>query len=60
MLVVELLGCSEGVGFQLGIFFQYFEITNVLAYTLAFVVVILLIETVIIRPWEKAVMRWRL
>lgn len=59
VLVVELLGCSEGVGFQLGIFFQYFEITNVLAYTLAFVIVILLIEAVLIRPWEKAVMRWR-
>ncbi len=60
VLVVELLGCSDGVGFQLGIFFQYFEITNVLAYTLAFVVVILLIEAVLIRPWEKAVMRWRI
>lgn len=59
VLVVELLGCSEGLGFQLGVFFQYFDITGILAYTFAFVVLILLIEGVVLRPWERAVLRWR-
>ncbi|MEM9315323.1 MAG: ABC transporter permease, partial [Pseudomonadota bacterium] len=59
VLVVELLGCSEGLGFQLGVFFQYFDITGILAYTFAFVVLILLIEGLLVRPWERAVLKWR-
>jgi NitT/TauT family transport system permease protein len=59
VLVVELLGCSDGVGFQLGVFFQYFDITGILAYTFAFVLLIVMIEMLVIRPWEGAVMRWR-
>ena len=59
VLVVELLGCSEGLGFQLGVFFQYFDITGILAYTFAFVILILLIEGALLRPWERAVLRWR-
>jgi NitT/TauT family transport system permease protein len=59
VLVVELLGCSEGLGFQLGVFFQYFDITGILAYTLAFVLLILALEALVLRPWERSVMRWR-
>lgn len=59
VLVVELLGCSEGMGFQLGVYFQYFDITGILAYAFAFVVLILLIEGLVLRPWERAVLRWR-
>jgi NitT/TauT family transport system permease protein len=59
VLVVELLGCSEGMGFQLGVYFQYFDIAGILAYTVAFVILILTIEALLIRPWERSVMRWR-
>ena len=59
VLVVELLGCSEGLGFQLGVFFQYFDITGILAYATAFVTLILCIEGFVLRPWERTVMRWR-
>lgn len=59
VLVVELLGCSEGMGFQLGVYFQYFDITGILAYTFAFVLLILLIEGIVLRPWERHVLRWR-
>lgn len=59
VLVVELLGCSEGLGFQLGVFFQYFDIEGILSYTFAFVAIILAIEAFLLRPWERAVMRWR-
>ncbi|OFI33614.1 ABC transporter permease [Alteromonas lipolytica] len=59
VLVVELLGCSDGVGFQLSLFFQYFDITSVLAYTLAFACIIFAIEGGILRPWERRVLQWR-
>lgn len=59
VLVVELLGRSDGVGFQLGTFFQFFDITSILAYTLAFVLVIYAIESLALRPLEARLNRWR-
>lgn len=59
VLVVELLGCSNGVGFQLQVFYQFFDITSILAYTLAFAGVVLLIEAVVMRPVENRLTRWR-
>jgi ABC-type nitrate/sulfonate/bicarbonate transport system permease component len=59
VLVAELIGCSNGVGFQLGIYFQYFDIAGILAYTFAFVGIVLISEAGLIRRWESSVMRWR-
>ena len=59
VLVVELLGASRGMGFKLGEYFQFFEVDAVLAYALAFVAVIMLLEGFIVRPWEREVLRWR-
>jgi len=59
VLVVELLGRSNGVGFQLGTFFQFFDIKSLLAYTFAFVLVIFVIEAVLMRPLEQRLNRWR-
>jgi NitT/TauT family transport system permease protein len=60
VLVVELLGRSDGVGFQLSIYFQYFDISSILAYTLAFIAVVLAIELAVLRPLEVRLTRWRL
>lgn len=59
VLVVELIGTSEGMGFKLGEFFQFFDIEGVLAYALTFVTIILFIESVVLRPWERRMSRWR-
>ena len=42
VLVVELLGRSNGVGFQIYLSFQLFDVAAILAYTLAFVVDVIL------------------
>lgn len=59
VLVVELLGRSNGVGFQLHLFFQLFDVPSILAYTIAFVAVIQMIEIFIFKPWERHANRWR-
>lgn len=59
VLVVELLGRSNGIGFQLGTYFQFFDITSILAYTFAFALVIFTIEALIMRPLEAKLNRWR-
>jgi NitT/TauT family transport system permease protein len=59
VLVVELLGRSSGVGFELNTYFQFFDIAGVLAYTLAFAATVLLVEGVVMRPLERRLTRWR-
>jgi NitT/TauT family transport system permease protein len=59
VLVVELLGRSNGVGFQIGSYFHFFDITGILAYTLAFALVIFSIEALLLRPLETHINRWR-
>ena len=59
VLVVELLGRSDGVGFQLGNYFQFFDIRSILAYTFAFAAVIFIIEATLMRPMEARLNRWR-
>ncbi len=59
VLVVELLGRSSGIGFQLSMFFQFFDITSILAYSFSFIIVILFIESFILQPMEKKVTAWR-
>jgi NitT/TauT family transport system permease protein len=59
VLVVELLGRSNGVGFEIGIAFQLFDVTRLLAYALPFVAVMLTIETLVVQPFERRVARWR-
>jgi NitT/TauT family transport system permease protein len=60
VLIVELLGRPNGVGFEIGVAFQLFDVTRILAYALAFIAVMLAIETVLVQPLERHVARWRL
>lgn len=59
VLVVELLGRPDGVGFALNLYFQNFNVTGILAYGLAFAALMLLIEAAILRPLENHASRWR-
>lgn len=59
VLVVELLGRSSGIGFQLQTYFQLFDVPRVIAYAAAFVLCVLVIEAAIFMPLERSVGRWR-
>jgi NitT/TauT family transport system permease protein len=59
VLVVELLGRPNGVGFELHLNFQLFNVTAILGYTLAFVAVMLAIEYLLVQPIERHSSRWR-
>ncbi len=59
VLVVELLGRSDGVGFQLYTYFQLVDVASIFAYTLAFVAVVQIIELAGLQPLERRVNQWR-
>jgi NitT/TauT family transport system permease protein len=59
VLIVEMLGRPNGVGFEIGAAFQLFDVTRILAYALAFTLVMLAIEAFLVQPLERHVSRWR-
>jgi NitT/TauT family transport system permease protein len=59
VLVAELLGRPNGVGFEIGVAFQLFDIPLLLAYSLSFAAVVLVIETAFVQPFEVKLSRWR-
>jgi NitT/TauT family transport system permease protein len=59
VLVAELLGRSNGVGFQLNLFFQLFDIAAILAYAFAFILVMQAAEVFLLQPVERRINRWR-
>lgn len=60
VLVVELLGRSNGVGFQIHLHFQMFDVAAILAYTISFAAVMLAVELLVLQPYERSVNRWRI
>jgi NitT/TauT family transport system permease protein len=59
VLVAELLGRPNGVGFEIGTAFQLFDIARILAYALTFAALVQLIETALVQPFERRAARWR-
>lgn len=59
ILVVELLGRSNGMGYQLHLFFQMFDVAGILAYSIAFILVVQLIEWLVLRPLDRQAQRWQ-
>ncbi len=59
VLFVELLGRSDGIGFQISMFFQSFDIKSILSYSFAFILVVIFIENVILEPLDNRIKRWK-
>ncbi len=59
VLIVELLGRPNGVGFEINMAFQLFDMRLLLAYALPFVALMLALETLLVQPFERSVSRWR-
>src|ERR1700686_2563052 len=50
VLVVELIGRPNGVGFVLGSAFSLFDMTKILSYAISFIVLMLVIESLLVQP----------
>jgi NitT/TauT family transport system permease protein len=59
VLVFEVLGSDGGVGYRVSVLFQFFDIAGILAYSAAFIIVVLAIEYGALRPLERRMLRWR-
>lgn len=59
VLFAEVLGRGDGIGYQIEFYYQMFNMTQVLAHALSFLVVMLLIEVGLLGTLERRIFRWR-
>ncbi len=59
VLIVELLGRPNGVGFELNLLFQSFDVAGILAYGLVFAIAMLALEMLLLQPLERRASAWR-
>lgn len=59
VVLSEMFGLSNGVGYQLKVQFNDFSLAGVMAWTIAFTIVMAVIEFLVLRPIERHVTRWR-
>jgi len=59
VLVVELIGRPNGVGFVLGSAFSLFDMAKILGYAISFIALMLVIEGLLVQPLERRAIRWR-
>jgi NitT/TauT family transport system permease protein len=59
VLFVELLGRSDGIGYKIEFYYQMFNMSEVLAHALLFLLIMLFIEIVLLGKLERHLFRWR-
>lgn len=59
ILVFEFLGRPSGIGFEIQKYFQLFRVDMILAYSLVFIAVMMLVEWLLVAPWDRKMQKWR-
>lgn len=59
VVVTEVFSQSDGIGYQYKKAFDYFQLEEVVAWVIFFLVVVFAVEYLVLRPIERHVFRWR-
>ena len=59
VVLAELLGRTNGVGYQISFYFQMFNMTGILAYGLTMMVILAFIDLVLFGAVQRSAFRWR-
>jgi NitT/TauT family transport system permease protein len=59
VVMIEMLGLTDGVGYEVTRSFQLFDLRSVIAWTLCFLAFVLLVEYLVIRTIERRIYAWR-
>jgi len=59
VVLAELLGRTDGVGYMISFYFQMFNMKGVLAYGTVMMIVLGFIDLVLLGTWQRRVFRWR-
>lgn len=59
VLVFEVLGSDGGIGYRVSVLFQFFDVAGILAYAMAFILVVIAFEYGVLRSLERKLLQWR-
>ncbi|MDZ7799297.1 MAG: ABC transporter permease subunit [Trueperaceae bacterium] len=59
VVLAELLGRTNGVGYQISFYFQMFNMTGILAYGLTMMIILAFIDLVLLGAVQRSAFKWR-
>lgn len=59
VVFAELMGRSNGVGYQISFYFQMFDMRGILAYGLAMIIILAVVDQLMMHMWNWYAFRWR-
>jgi len=59
VVMIEMLGLTDGVGYEVAKNFQLFQLQTVIAWTICFLAFVLVVEYLVIRTIERRIYAWR-
>jgi NitT/TauT family transport system permease protein len=59
VLFVELIGRSDGIGYKIEFYYQTFNMSEILAHAVLFMLIMLFIEIVLLGGLERRLFKWR-
>lgn len=59
VVLAELLGRTNGVGYQISFYFQMFNMTGILGYGVTMMLILAFIDLVLLGRWQRTAFKWR-
>jgi len=59
VVLAELLGRTNGVGYQISFYFQMFDMVGILGYGVTMMIVLAIVDLVLLGRWQQRAFRWR-
>ena len=59
VVLAELLGRTNGVGYQISFYFQMFDMVGILGYGVTMMIILALVDLILLGRWQRSAFRWR-
>jgi len=59
VVLAELLGRTNGVGYQISFYFQMFNMVGILGYGVTMMIILALVDLILLGRWQRNAFRWR-
>lgn len=59
VVLAELLGRTNGVGYQISFYFQMFNMVGILGYGVTMMIILAIVDLVLLGRWQRSAFKWR-
>lgn len=59
VVLAELLGRTNGVGYQISFYFQMFDMVGILGYGVTMMIILAMVDLILLGSWQRSAFKWR-